>query len=241
MNYPPRTTYRSLLALLLLLISLQPGADEVKPFNAEYHLYRGDNHIGNTRLQLQYNNGIWTWYSETRPVGFYRLFTNKNPFAETRMRPASQTLRLSQQRIGDDPQQAAEEKTWFDQQSGLIFYSKKDKNRQLEMPADVYDYHSIHLLHQHMAQAGLTQKDIIFYKNGNLVDSQIRLDRQLELIREGSRFKVDRLTQSFDGSSKKMIYYYQKDSLAPLKIEQLNPGKSDHVMWRIALNRQPAS
>ena len=241
MNHPTRGIYRSLLAPLLLLISLQAGAYDVQPFSAEYHLYRGDSHIGNAEIRLQYDDGVWTWYTETRPVGLYRLFTNKVPFAETRMRPASDRLKLSQQRVGDNPQQAAEEKTWFDQQRGLIFYNKKKKNRQLKMPDEVYDYLSIHLLHRQMADAGLAEKDIVFYKNGKLVDSHIRLDRQLELVRDGSKFRVDRLTQSFDGSRKKMIYYYQQDSLAPLKIEQQDPDKTNKVMWRIALNRQPAS
>ncbi len=241
MNYRSREIYRPLLALLLLLISLQSGAFDVQPFSAEYHLYRGENHIGNTLIRLDYDDGIWIWYTETRPVGFYRLFTNKTPFAETRMRPASNRLKLSQQRIGDNPQQAAEEKTWFDQQRGLIFYNKKKKVRQLKMPDEVYDYLSIHLLHRQMAEAGLAEKDIVFYKNGKLADSHTRLDRHLELIRDGNKLKVDRLTQSFDGSGKKMIYYYQQDSLAPLKIEQLDPDKSNKVMWRIAINRQPAS
>lgn len=241
MNYPTREIYRPLLALLLLLISLQSGAYDVQPFSAEYHLYRGDNHIGNTQIRLQNDDGTWIWYTETRPVGFYRLFTKKTPFAETRMRPAANRLKISQQRVGDHPQQAAEEKTWFDQQRGLIFYNKKKKSRQLKMPDEVYDYLSIHLLHRQMAEAGLSEQDIVFYKNGKLVDSHARLDRQLELIQHGSKLKVDRLTQSFAGSGKKMIYYYQQDSLAPLKVEQLDPDKPNNVMWRISINRQPAS
>ena len=104
----------------------------------------------------------------------------------------------------------------------------------MQLPADIFNYHSIHLLYPHMLDAGLTQQDIMFYKNGKLSKSQVRLDRQHELTRDGDKLIVDRLTQSFNGKKNKMIYYYQSGSVVPVKIEQLKPGKAVNVLWRIS-------
>ena len=234
MNPLNRHSPRLFLLLTLCALSLQLHASALQPFAAEYELYRGNSHIGKAKFDLAYEDGIWTWQTVTRPVGFYRLLTKKKPFEETRMRPASQQLQLLLHRKGDDPQKTASESAYFDHEKGLIYYHEDKKNRQLQLPADIFNYHSIHLLYPHMLDEGLTQQDIMFYKNGKLSKSQVRLDRQHELTRDGDKLIVDRLTQSFNGKKNKMIYYYQSGSVVPVKIEQLKPGKAVNVLWRIS-------
>ncbi len=225
---------RGLLILALCGFSLQLAASPLQPFTAEYKLYRGKGQVGKTRLDLAFDNGIWTWRTITRPVGFYRLLTKKKPFEETWMRPASPQLRLLLHRKGDDPQKTASESAYFDHEKSLIYYHEGKKNRQLQLPEEVFNYHSIHLLYPQMLDNGQTQQDIMFFKNGKLTSSEIRLDRQHELTRNDDKLIVDRLTQGFAGSKNQMIYYYQPGSLAPVKIEQLKPGKADNVLWRIS-------
>ncbi len=234
MNRLNRHSQRWFLLLTLGLLSLQLHASALQPFAAEYQLYRGNSQIGKAEFELDYKDGIWTWRTITRPVGFYRLLTRKKPFEETRMRSASQQLQLLLHRKGDDPQKTANESAYFDHEKGQIYYHKGKKNRQLQLPDGVFNYHSIHLLYPQMLDAGLTQQDIMFYKNGKLSKSQVRLDREQELSRGEDKLIVDRLTQSFNGKKNKMVYYYQSGSLAPVKIEQLKPGKTVNALWRIS-------
>ncbi|MDJ0832662.1 MAG: hypothetical protein QNJ69_04010 [Gammaproteobacteria bacterium] len=234
MIYLEHRLWHLLPLLALLALGLQVDAQPLQPFKAEYDLYRGDSRVGRTQFNLAKADGNWTWYTQTRPVGIYRALTSNQPFEETQLQATAQDLQLLQHRKGKHPQQPAGEESYFDHAQGLIIFRNERNNRRLQLPAEVYNYHSIHLLYPQMDADNRSQRDIIFYKSGKLVNSQVRLDRHHQLVQDQDTLIVDRLTQSFADSAKQMIYYYQPGSLAPVKIEQLKPGKPDNVMWRIS-------
>ena len=78
-----------------------------------------------------------------------------------------------------------------------------------------------------------SNKSVNFYKKGKLLETTLTLEKQVKLPSKKDSMIVDKVTQVFTGSNKKMIYYYKGDTLAPLKIEQLKPGKDTSVMWRV--------
>ena len=203
------------------------------PFSARYHVYRGDIHVANSQFKLTKERSEWVWFMQTQPRGIYSWITRKKPFAETRMQKSGQTIQLLLERTGDYPKKAAKRNTWFDHANNTIYSMNGQQISKLEMPQDTYNYHSIHLLHPQMLEQDIQQITANFYKRGKLQETYLTLEKQVKLPSKKESFVVDKVVQTFKDSNQKMIYYYQGNDLAPLKIEQIKPGKDSSVMWRI--------
>lgn len=224
------------LALVFFQNTLLADNSEIRPFSARYDVFRNHQHVGFAHFKLNKHNGMWTWNMKTRPKGFYKWLTRKKPFAETRMTESPDGLLLSQELKGDYKNKPAKEKTWFDQDKKIIYYTNGEKKRELDLPAPVYNFQSIHLLPATMKQDGLERIEINFYKRGKLFKSTLQLEADVKIQQDDSELRVDKVTQVLDGSDYKMIYYYQGDTLAPLKIEQLKDDGNNIVMWRNKLD-----
>ncbi|MBT3204608.1 MAG: DUF3108 domain-containing protein [Gammaproteobacteria bacterium] len=225
--------FHHFLLIALLLAGFNVQALELNPFNARYHVYRGNTHVAISKFSLKKQKSEWVWRMKTGPRGIYSWLTRKKPFAETRMQETGRDIQLLLETTGDYPKKPAKQSTWFDHVNNKI-YSMKGKNiSQLKLPENTYNYHSVHLLHPLMLENNEQKMDINFYKRGELLKSTVTLEKQIELPAKKGKTIVDKLTQTFKGSSKKMVYYYKGKTLAPLKIEQIKPGKDKSVMWRI--------
>jgi hypothetical protein len=173
---------------------------------------------------------------QTEPRGLYKWLTRKTPFSETLMMPAGDELRLLLELVGDYKKQPPEQKTWFDQKGQSIYYSRKNKQKQYPLPAELYTVDSIHLLHRRMQAQGVKQLDINFYKKGKLFNSRILLETNVEEQGLNGLIEVDKMTQQLDNTDYRIIYFYTLDTLAPLKIEQIKTNGNSTLMWRTSVN-----
>ena len=217
---------------LLLLLGLSVQAQDIIPFEADYKVFRGNSYIADSRLTLKNEQGEWIWRMDTKARGIYKWLTRKRPFIETRMQQIGHKLRLLLEKSGDYPDKRPKWSSWFDHDSKLIYSMKGDKTKKQALPENVYNFHSIHLLYPQMRQQNEARKTVNFFKKGKLVESTLTLEKDVELKDRKKHLQVDKLTQKFSGSKKYFIYYYHGNALAPLKIEQINPGKDSSVMWR---------
>ncbi len=224
---------RFFLLITLLLSCFNAQALNLSPFNVRYHVYRGDIHVANSQFSFKQQNSEWVWYMQTSPRGIYSWLTSKKPFAETRIQQPLQEIQLLLEMTGDYPDKPAEQNTWFDHQNKKIYSMNGSQISNLEMKDNIYNYHSVQLLYPLMLEHNETQKTINFYKRGKLIESTLTLEKQVELPSKKDKIIVDKVTQAFKDSNNTMIYYYQGETLAPLKIEQVKPGKDSSVMWRV--------
>ncbi len=226
-----KTRYLLLTALLLTGFNVQ--AIELSPFDARYFVYRGNTHVAISKFTLKKHRSEWVWRMNTGPRGIYSWLTPKKPFAETRMQETGKDTQLLLEITGDYPKKPAKRNTWFDHTNKKIYSMKGQEIKQLKLPEDTYNYHSVHLLHPRMLADNNLKMDINFFKRGKLLKSTLILEKQIELPVKKGKMVVDKITQTFKDSGKKLIYYYHGDTLAPLKIEHIKPGKDKSVMWRM--------
>ena len=228
-----QSEYRFFLLIFLLLTSISVQAITLSPFDARYHVYRGDIHVANSQFSLKKEQSEWVWFMKTRPRGIYSWLTKKKPFTETRLQDDRHEYKLLLEKNGDYPKKPAKSNTWFDYENKTIYHMNGKQISQLKLPKNIYNYHNIHLIYPLMLEQNTNKMSVNFYKKGKLLETTLTLEKQVKLPSKKDSMIVDKVTQVFTGSNKKMIYYYKGDTLAPLKIEQLKPGKDTSVMWRV--------
>jgi hypothetical protein len=199
-------------------------------------VYRNNQRVATALFKFSEQNQAWVWHMNTRPVAPYKWLTRKKPFAETRMLETNSGLQLSQESNGDYEDAPATENTWFDQDKAIIYYTSGEKKRQLNLPDKLYNTQSVHLLVPFMKQQGLNELDINYYVKGKLIKSSLTLESGLKLSRGSSVFVVDKFSQQLEKKDYRMVYYYDGNSLAPLKIEQLKFNGESSEMWRKSVN-----
>jgi len=224
---------RYLLLTALLITGFNVQAIELSPFDTRYFVYRGNTHVAISQFSLKKYRSEWVWRMNTGPRGIFSWLTPKKPFAETRMQETANDIQLLLETSGDYPNKPAKRNTWFDHTNKKIYSMKAKEIKQLKLPENIYNYHSVHLLHPRMLASNNVKMDINFFKRGKLLKSTLTLEKQVELPVKKGKMVVDKITQTFKDSGKKLIYYYQGETLAPLKIEHSKPGKDKSVMWRI--------
>lgn len=226
---------RLTIALLpwLLLVNASLQAQTIQPFDAQYEVYRGGSHIADASFTLVQRNDLWIWTLKTRPIGFYRLLTRKKPYAETRLQQTEQGPRLLLEQSGDYEDRPAEQSSYFDIDQQRLYYSEGNKAISQEMPAPLYNYHSIHLLYQQMREQQLRQIEVDFYDKGKPGRATLTLEPDMQVSLGDDTRIADRVTQRNQGSKKHMVYYYDRKSLAPLVIERIKPDKGSSMMWRV--------
>ncbi|MDJ0881184.1 MAG: hypothetical protein QNJ56_05990 [Gammaproteobacteria bacterium] len=221
---------------LFLFLPGIAAASNIQSFAAIYDVYQNDQKIGTADFNFKKENGVWVWRMQTYPKAPYSWLTRKKPFAETRMMETDNGLQLSQELRGDYPDQVVKENTWFNQDKGTIYFTKGETDRLLDLPGNLYNIQSIHLIPSIMKRRQMTQMDIQFYKKGKLFKSRMVLEPRVLMANssQGSIY-VDRLTQQLEPSKYRMVYYYREDAMAPLKIEQIKANGEYRVMWRTGL------
>lgn len=217
----------------LLFFSLQLQALEARPFDAKYKVYLGEHYIADSRFSLKNIQGEWIWRIDTHARGIYKLFTHKKPYIETRMQVIDQALKLLLEYSGDYPSKPPKQSSWFDYTGKLIYSMQGDNIKTLKLPDKIYNFHSIHLLYPEMLKQGIDEMTVDFFKKGTLLKTTLKLEKNVPVSNRGKTIIADKVTQTFEGSNKYFIYYYSPDTLAPLIIEQIKPGKEKTVMRRV--------
>ncbi len=223
----------SLFALLFLLLALPArGATSLTEFSHDYHIYRGETTAARARMRLYSVNGYWVWQLQSEPVGWLSLLTSKRPYSETWLRMQEGEPRLMLSRSGDYEGKPAERSTWFDHDKGRLYYANADKTRQLDFHSPLYDYLTIHLLYPKLLEQPDHRLEIPFYKKGKIKKSQLILEPDVPLRSGNKTLSLDRVTHTLEGSDKRMVYYYRRGEIAPVKIEQYKGKTEKSVMWR---------
>jgi hypothetical protein len=228
----PRRPTETLLLILALFAFGATAAAEIRPFDHQYRIYRGENTVARARMKLQPQQGYWVWALNSEPVGWLKLLTRKRPFTETWLRETPQGLRIMLTRSGDHDDRPAERSTWFDDERQKLYYAKGDSTKQLDYDEPLHDVLSIHLLYPELRKKPDHRLDIAFYKKGKIRRSQLSLEPGITLRSGDRNLTLDRVTQTLEGSDKRMIYYYMPGEIAPVKIEQYKGKTEKSVMWR---------
>jgi hypothetical protein len=234
MNRRPEPGFRALLTACLLLFAagLAQAEAALREFTHDYHIYRGETTAARARMRLYPVNGYWIWELKSEPVGWLRLLTRKKPFSETWLRMQGEEPRLMLSRSGDYADKPARRSTWFDNDRQRLYYATPEQTRKLDYRDPPYDYLSIHLLYPRLRNAPGRRLEIPFYKKGKISNSTLSLEADVPLRSGGRTLTLDRVTQTLEGSDKRMIYYYRPGEIAPVKIEQYKGKSEKSVMWR---------
>ena len=222
----------SLLLLTLSLVSPVSNAEvPLRSFSASYDLYQAGMHIANAELSLQNSGGLWRWRMSTRSRGIYSLFIKKNPYSETTFTQADNDIQLQRILVTDAADEKKNESANFDWNRGTIVVLRRGKQKQLPLDANVYDYHSIHLLTAAMQLQQQTSASVDFYVKGKLVKSIISYSGTGKVNINGESIDAHIYDQMMDQSNSKIRYYYDAGNpLLPLRIEKLESGESPSIL-----------
>lgn len=222
----------SLLLLTLSLISPASGAEvPLRSFSASYDLYQGGMHIATAELSLQDSDGLWRWRMSTRSRGIYSLFINSSPYSETTFTQADNDIQLQRILVTDATNDKKNESANFDWSKGIIAVLRRGKQKQLPLDANVYDYHSIHLLTAAMQLRQQKNTTVDFYVKGKLVKSRIAYGGTGKVNINGESIDAVIYEQMTVRSNSKIKYYYDaRNPLLPLRIEKLESGESPSIL-----------
>jgi len=227
--------YNSITSLLLLTVSLfSPRlAAEVplRAFTANYDLYQSGMHIAVAQLSLRGSDELWRWRMTTKARGIYALFISKSPYSETSFTQNNNDIQLQQIVVTDSADKKKHESANFDWKKGSIAVLRRGKQNQLPLNAEVYDYHSIHLLTASMHLQQLKSTTIDFYLKGRLVKSRVVYSGEGNVDINGESIDALVFEQVIVRSNSKIKYYYDANNpLLPLRIEKLESGESPAVL-----------
>ena len=222
----------SLLLLTLSLISPVVGAEvPLRSFSASYDLYEGGMHIATAELSLRDSGGLWRWRMSTRSRGIYSLFINSRPYSETTFTQADYDIQLQRILVTDAADDKKNESANFDWTEGTIAVLRRGKQKQLPLDANVYDYHSIHLLTAAMQLRQQKNTTVDFYVKGKLVKSRISYSGTGKVNINGESIDAVIFEQMMVRSNSKIKYYYDAGNpLLPLRIEKLESGESPSLL-----------
>ena len=221
------------LALMLALVCHPPVAAEsaLRPYQATYDMYYGGMHVAITELTLEHRNEQWSWRTLTKARGIYRMFTKKQPFAETRFSLDGDAPLLSEIRLSDYGDERHYETARFDWNDGRMKVLRKGERWEVDLADGVYDYQSIHLLAAEMRRAQRKTSTVDFYRKGKLVKSRVVYGGRETVSIDGKQVTVDVYDQVVTRSNGKVKYFYDVDNpLLPLRVERIEPGNSSSVM-----------
>ena len=117
------------------------------------------------------------------------------------------------------------------QHKGSVSVLRKGKHKQLALEAEVYDYHSIHLLAASMGMQQLDRATVDFYRKGKITRSELVYGGTENLDIDGKAVTASIYQQVIVKSSSQLKYYYAAENpLLPLRLEKRKPGKSPVTM-----------
>jgi hypothetical protein len=188
-------------------------------------------HIAVAQLSLQGSDGLWRWRMTTKARGIYSLFINKSPYSETSFTQNDNDIQLQQVLVTDTADKKKHESANFDWNKGSIAVLRRGKQNQLPLNAEVYDYHSIHLLTAAMHLQKLKNTTIDFYLKGKLVKSRVVYSGEGNVDINGEAIEALIFEQVIVRSNSKIKYYYDANNpLLPLRIEKLESGESPAIL-----------
>jgi hypothetical protein len=217
--------------LLLLTLSLiSPGVAAEVPlrvFTASYDLYKGAMHVATSEISLQREGRLWRWRTTTEARGIYASFINNRITSETTFIQAQDEIKLQQILSKDSNDKKKTESASFDWDEGNIEVFRKGKHKQLPLNAEVYDYHSIHLLAVSMRMQQLDKATVDFYRKGNITRSDLVYSGTGNVDINGKTVNANIFEQVIVKSSSRLKYYYAADNPSlRLRVEKQKPGKS---------------
>lgn len=221
-----------LLLLALMLISSGLAAEvPLRAFTASYDLYKGDMHVAISEISLQREGQLWRWRTTTEAQGVYALLINGKPYSETTFIQASDEIRIQQILNTVPGDKKKNESASFDWDKGSVSVLRKGKHKQLALEAEVYDYHSIHLLAASMGMQQLDRATVDFYRKGKITRSELVYGGTENLDIDGKAVTANIYQQVIVKSSSQLKYYYAAENpLLPLRLEKRKPGKSPVTM-----------
>jgi hypothetical protein len=220
-----------LLASFILPPSTMAGGIELTPFNARYSLYNGSIHIANIDLSLQRFEETWQWRMTTKPTGFFSLFTSKKPTSETTVRVADNVFQLQQIFISDPGNKKNDETAFFDWEQKAAIVERRKKESLFDLSAEVFDFHSVHMLAAQMTLQKTKSRTVDFYHKGRFIKSTLNNRGPANLALPDKTVKANLFEQEMVGSEAKLKYFYDsKNNFLPLRIERQNSGDSTSIM-----------
>jgi hypothetical protein len=188
-------------------------------------------HIAVAQLSLQGSEGLWRWRMTTKARGVYAFFIKKRPYSETSFTQNNDDIQLQQIVVTDSENKKKRESANFDWNKGSIAVIRRGKQNQLPLNAEVYDYHSIHLLTAAMHLRQMKSTTVDFYLKGKLVKSRIVFSGEADVDIDGKSIGALVFEQVIVRSNSKIKYYYDAENpLLPLRIEKLESGESPTVL-----------
>ena len=218
----------SLLLLALTLISTGLAAEvPLRAFTASYDLYKGSMHVAISEISLQREGQLWRWSTATEARGIYALLISSKPYSETTFIQDKDEIRIQQILNTVPGDKKKTESASFDWDKGSIEVLRKGKHKQLALNAEVYDYHSIHLLAVSMRMQQLDRATVDFYRKGKIIRSEFVYSGTGNIDINGNTVNADIFDQVIVKSSSTLKYYYAAENpLLLLRVEKFKPGKS---------------
>ena len=217
-----------------MMIIATPGVAvdvDLKPYQANYALYRGDLNVAKSQISLDNSNHYWRWSQSSQPSGIYSLFSDNNLYAETDLMLVDNQYKISKVLLKDEGDKSRYENAQFNWRSEQIDIEYKDKKHIEVIRRSIYDSLSIHLLTAQMLKHNLQESVFDFYRRGQLVKSHLKRSGESRLEINNKLIDVYVFEQSSAGTSSKIKFYYDPGRpLLPIKIERTKPGKRSTTM-----------
>ena len=232
MNRPCLNNHSRLIpSLLLLSLSLFSSglAAEVslRAYTASYDLYKGNMHLATAEISLQQEGQLWSWRTTTVARGIYALFISNKPYSETTFIQANDKIRIQQILNTDPGDKKKHESASFDWDKGRISVLRKGKHKLLPLDAEIYDYHSIHLLAASMHMRQLDKATVDFYRKGRISRSELVYGGTGKVDINGKTENASIYQQVIVNSSSKLKYFYAAENpWLPLRVEKFKPEES---------------
>jgi hypothetical protein len=225
--------YRSFILLIVMFAATSAAAIDfpLTPYQASYALFRGSLNVANSELSLEQSGPYWRWRQSSKPKGFYALFSNIEIYAETTMLQLNDQFKIHNILLTDEGDDNRYENARFNWDNHQIDIQYKNKRYIENMPDEVYDAHSIHLLAAHMLKQDLQESVFDFYRRGKLSKSHLKRTGKTMIEVDQKTINVMIFEQNTEGSKSKLRFFYDPERLLlPIKIERTKPGKKTTVM-----------
>ena len=230
----PRLNISITCLIVFCLFASTPGLAEevaIKPYQASYKLYKSGLQVAISSLSLEQSGRFWRWRLSSRPKGVYRLFSDKKPYSETTFSLLDSQYRIHHILLADEGDDERYESARFDWNSRQLDIQRKGERRIENLPDQVYDFHTIHLLIARMMKDATQQIEFNFYLKGEVLNAKLTRAGKTMLEYNDLKIEASVFHQTIDGQKTNSKYYYGPDSrLLPLKIENINSKGKTSIM-----------
>jgi len=199
----------------------------LRAFTASYDLHISNMHLAIVEISLQRESQLWRWRSTTNARGIYALLINNEPYSETTFTQVNEEIRIQRILNTDLGDKKKREEVSFDWDKGSIDVLRKGKQKQLPLVAEVYDYHSIHLLAASMHMRHLDRTTVDFYRKGRISKSELVHVGTGNVDINDKTVNASIYEQTIVESHSKLKYYYMVENpVLPLRVEKFKLGES---------------